>query len=169
LMLSRWIRIVLAVCCYHAAVMLFFIYFLAWGHDFGRPSDLGRLVIIAAVTGAGGAALVASRYVVLAVREKLYDELRLPWQLLTPLHGAMLAVIGLFLFKVPVGTDGIQKVGAISAEGVVLVSAIIGFAAEIFVKRLIAVAESLFGEGTKGGTTISSVANAEQGPEKPQL
>jgi hypothetical protein len=142
--------------------MFFFIYFLASRHDFGQPSSLGALVIIAAVTGAGGAALVASRYVVLAVREKLYDELRLPWQLLTPLHGATLAVIGLFLFKVPISADGVQKAGTVSAESVVLVSSIIGFAAEIFVKRLIAVAESLFGEGTKGGTTITSVTNPDQ-------
>src|SRR6266704_4140520 len=158
-MTNSSIRIVAGVCLYHVAIIVGFIYYLVHLDNPARISEVGALVLLSAITGAGGAALVASRYVVLAVKEGAYDLLRLPWQLLTPLHGAALAVIGLFFFKSPISSDIAQK--ATSADSVILVSAVIGFAAEIFVKRLIAVAESLFGEGSKG-TTITDLVSSER-------
>lgn len=155
-------HIIIAVCSYHVALLMFFIFYMVWIHNFDNSkSGASSLILLAAISGMAGSALVASRYVVIAIREQLYDTNRLAWQLLTPLHGGVLAVFAYFLYKTPsvahAETTRLAST-ATSAENIVLFSSMVGFAAEIFVKRLIAVAEAMFGEGGgKGRTTIEDL------------
>lgn len=110
-------------------------------------SSTSRLLYVVITCGTLGATLTASRYVIQAVRRKNYDIYRLPWQILTPIHGAILAVIALFVVKSGLAltstnaNDYIQTLIFFSA-----LSFIVGFAAEMFVKALIRAAEGLFNE-----------------------
>src|SRR5688500_8936636 len=49
--------------------------------------------------GSLGGTLMASRYVVYAVRHRNYDGARILWQLLTPLHSAILAAISILAVR----------------------------------------------------------------------
>lgn len=111
------------------------------------PTDR-QLVGLAAIAGALGGTLVASRYVVQAVRMRNYDTSRIPWQLLTPLHAALLSGIGYFAIK-----GGVLSLAQSDIEPspkyvyfVIGVSFLIGLTSESFLKRLIMAAEALFGE-----------------------
>ena len=99
------------------------------------------------VCGILGATLTASRYVVRAVRRQEYDVYRILWQVLTPLHGGILALIALFVVY-----GGIMFMGAEPSDAdrtVIFLGALsflVGFAAETFVKALIRAATGLFNE-----------------------
>ena len=106
-----------------------------------------NLLIFAFSFGVLGSTLVASRYVVLAVRHRKYDSHRILWQLMTPMHGGVLAcaaiyvVLGGLLMLSRSGTPGDQYgyfVGGFAF--------LVGFSSELFVKRLIRATEALFGE-----------------------
>jgi|GEM_PF-2421879 len=113
----------------------------SWQHE-------RRDLCLALLCGAVGGAIMASRYVVHAVRSRTYDKNRFLWQLTTPIHSGILAPIGIILVKAGILT--------LTASGVtqepqytyfiIGVSFVVGFSSESFVKRLIVAAESLFGE-----------------------
>ena len=99
-------------------------------------------------SGAAGGAMISSRYVVYAIRHGVYDARRLPWQILTPLHSAVLALVALGLVKAGLITIT-SSWGAQEPQYTMFLltfSFLVGFAGESFVKRLIMAAESLFGE-----------------------
>lgn len=156
-MLVDHIRSIIFVCLYHSVIMIGSILILILMPPFDGNVSFPTGVALAAGSGAFASALTASRYVVLAVREQKYDVNRLPWQILTPLHGAALAVAGSFIYHGPFDLENAANAGS-DPQSIIVVSFLIGFAAEIFVKRLIAVAEAFFGEG-EGGTTIQEVGD----------
>jgi hypothetical protein len=97
--------------------------------------------------GALGSALAASRYVIFAVRHSVYDPRRVLWQVLTPLHGGVLAVLGIYV--VFGGLLAIARSPSPGEEYGFFVGGfafIVGFSSELFVKRLIRATEALFGE-----------------------
>jgi hypothetical protein len=69
------------------------------------------------------------------------------WQLLSPVHGAILAVVGIYLLS-----GGLLSLARSPSPGdaygyfVGGFSFIVGFSSETFVKRLIRATEALFGE-----------------------
>ncbi len=103
---------------------------------------------MAICSGAIGGTIVASRYVVFAVRHRTYDSNRVLWQLLTPLYSAALAFIAVLLCK-----GGVMTIGSNPSTNepqatyfFLGLAFIVGFASELFVKRLILASEALFGE-----------------------
>lgn len=106
-----------------------------------------RVVTFAFMFGTLGSTLAASRYVVFAVRHSVYDLRRVPWQLLSPLHGGVLSVIAVYV--VFGGLLAIARSPNPSEEYGFFVGGfafIVGFSSELFVKRLIRATEALFGE-----------------------
>jgi hypothetical protein len=117
--------------------------------------DHPRVLTFAFLFGALGSALSASRYVVFAVRHSTYDRRRLLWQSLSPLHGGVLAVVGVYV--VFGGILALARAPSPGEEYGFFVGAfafIVGFSSELFVKRLIRATEALFGEDAN----IDSVA-----------
>ena len=111
------------------------------------PLPTSRLYYLVILCGILGATLTASRYVVQAIRRKSYDLYRLPWQLLTPVHGGILAIIALFVVQaglVVLGAGSPKPTRTLLFFGAL--SFLVGFAAESFVKALIRAAEGLFNE-----------------------
>jgi hypothetical protein len=105
------------------------------------------LIVFAFSFGAMGSTLVASRYVVLAVRHRKYDSQRILWQLMTPLHGGVLACVAIYV--VLGGLLTLSRSAAPSDQYGYFVGGfafIVGFSSELFVKRLIRATEALFGE-----------------------
>jgi len=98
--------------------------------------------------GSLGGTLMASRYVVYAVRHRNYDRARILWQLLTPLHSAILAAISILAIRA--GLITLTNAASPSEPQytwfVMAFSFVVGMASEAFVKRLIMASESLFGE-----------------------
>nr|AWM04261.1 hypothetical protein CIT40_32335 [Bradyrhizobium amphicarpaeae] len=105
------------------------------------------LLVFVFLFGALGSTLAASRIVVLALRYKNYQSEKVAWQLLTPLHGGVLAVVGLYV--VLGGLLAMVRSPAVGPEFGFFVGGfafIVGFSSELFVKRLIRATEALFGE-----------------------
>jgi len=98
--------------------------------------------------GALGGAMLSSRYVIYAIRHSAYDARRLPWQVLAPVHSAVLAGIGSAAVQGGLITISTSWQAAEPQYTLFLISFafLVGFASEPFVKRLIMAAESLFGE-----------------------
>jgi hypothetical protein len=113
----------------------------------GRTLNHGKLILLASLFGGIGSTLHASRYVVLAVRHRKYDPQRILWQLLSPIHGAILAVVAIYLLS-----GGLLSLARTPSPGDAYAyfvggfSFIVGFSSEVFVKRLIRATEALFGE-----------------------
>ena len=142
-------RIAYKVTIYHVAV------FVAVGlinlalHLGWIPADDGlKKVIYSLCFGAMGGTLTASRYVVYAVRHRDYDTERVLWQVLTPIHSAVLATI--CILTVRAGLITLTNAAAPTEPQytwfVMSFSFLVGLASEAFVKRLIMAAESLLGE-----------------------
>jgi hypothetical protein len=114
-----------------------------------------RVITFAFLFGALGSALAASRYVVFAVRHSVYDSRRVLWQLLSPLHGGVLAVIAMYvifggLLAIARSPSPTEQYGFFVGG----LSFIVGFSSELFVKRLIRATEALFGEEPNNIDTI---------------
>ncbi len=105
-----------------------------------------RLVFTLAF-GAIGGTTNASRKVVRAVRHNDYKKNRLLWQILTPIHGAILACVGYIVLKggIIALTTGAEDTGTYKYF-IMGFSFFCGFSSELFIKRLIKASESLFGE-----------------------
>jgi hypothetical protein len=98
--------------------------------------------------GATGGALNASRRVVLSVRYRSYLMSRLPWQLLTPVHSAVLAAVAFLAIEgglLSLANSG-ERAEPRYTFFVMAFAFLVGFVSEVFVKRLIAAADALFGE-----------------------
>ena len=113
--------------------------------------DCVRLMIYAAALGSSGGALNASRTVVWAVRRESYETKFLLWQILTPIHSGFLAVVGLVLIRggmmALTNTDSnVTPTEAQYSWAIMGFSFFIGFSSEVFIKKLRAAAEALFGE-----------------------
>jgi hypothetical protein len=121
--------------------------------------------------GAAGGLLTASRYVVYSVRHSIYDPRRLLWQLVSPIHSAILAGVfivtvkgGLFALGQPLAPEEPKHTLAIMGF-----SFFVGLASESFVKKLIVAIEALFGERgdlapeTTQGVVVSEVVKPEEG------
>lgn len=105
------------------------------------------LLAFAFLFGMLGSALSASRIVVLALRYKNYQSQKIAWQVLTPIHGGVLAVVGIYV--VLGGLLAMVRSPTLGPEFGYFVGGfafIVGFSSELFVKRLIRATEALFGE-----------------------
>jgi hypothetical protein len=99
--------------------------------------------------GALGGTLVSSRYVIYAVRHESYDPKRVLWQTLTPIHSAVFASVAVVLVQGSILSlyASVPDYGSDRFMFFVMgFSFVVGFASEIFVKRLIDAAESFLGE-----------------------
>jgi hypothetical protein len=106
-----------------------------------------QLIFFAFCFGALGSTLSASRVVVLAIRYRNYQPEKIPWQLLTPLHGGMLAVAAIYVvFGGLLSLVHSPNLGEEFGYFVGGFSFVVGFSSELFVKRLIRATEALFGE-----------------------
>jgi hypothetical protein len=145
------------VVIYHLIVLAVAIYFgytllLEVTRGLGTPSmnsylPAAVLLKLSLTFGALGGALSANRFVVRAIRYKKYDLHRVAWQLTTPIHGAVLAFVGVIVINGGLMTlsngNGNEYNYPYFVAGF---SFLTGFASELFVKRLSAAAEALFGE-----------------------
>jgi hypothetical protein len=98
--------------------------------------------------GALGGAILSSRFVILAIRHSKYDARRLPWQVMAPIHSAVLAAIGAAAVQGGLITISTSWKAAEPQYTLFLISFsfLVGLASEPFVKRLMMAAASLFGE-----------------------
>ena len=110
-------------------------------------------IILIVSFGLVGGATNASRLVVRAVRYGNYKKNRLLWQVLTPIHGAVLSCVGYVVLRGGLLslTTGTLTTGSCVNEDVYRYfimgfSFLCGFASELFIKKLNRSAESLFGE-----------------------
>lgn len=147
-------RTAILVSIYHVAIFIFSgTCILLAGYSNGLLTRYMTLVFVLGF-GAIGGTLNASRYVVMAVRHGQYDNRRVLWQTLTPMHAAILAGVGFVVIQggIIALTPGIDdpKTYKYFLMGV---SFLIGFSSELFIKRLIKASESLFGES--GDSTLS--------------
>lgn len=139
------------VLVYHIVVIIWVLQFLAGLQALnGGLTDASTVVRAQSIlaSGALGGALLASRWVVYSLRHGRYDVRRLPWQVVTPITSAVLALVGVLLVHGGfIGTTANWNAAEPEYTFAVLGFAfVVGFAAESFVKRLIMAAESLFGE-----------------------
>lgn len=115
--------------------------------------DSARKLGLAVLFGAIGGTLIASRYVVSAVKRGTYYPQRILWQLTTPIHSAILAGVGFFIIRGGLLTlsssPSVQEPEYTSF--VIGFSFLVGLASESFIQRLIKTAETLFGEENKEG------------------
>lgn len=140
-------RVAIAVCTFHVLLMVCSGILVVLAYKQIDPiAQFTTLVYVLAFGGIGGT-LNASRYVVKSLRYGTYEVRRVPWQILTPLHGAVLAGIGFAVIKGGIisMTQGIKDPATYSFF-TMGVSFLIGFSSELFIKRLILASEALFGE-----------------------
>jgi hypothetical protein len=106
--------------------------------------------IICLCFGVIGGTLNSSRWVVKAVKDGKYYKNRVLWQVLTPIHSGVFAVIALSFIKAGFNFAYDQTAtpvpGPNYTEYVAVVSFLVGFSSEIFIKRMISATEALFGE-----------------------
>lgn len=98
--------------------------------------------------GAVGATIHANRYVIYSVAHNRYQRRKLLWQVMTPVHSAVLSVVAYVAINaglLTLATAPNPKEPQYTWFAIVS-SFLVGFASETFVKRLIMAAESLFGE-----------------------
>ena len=114
-----------------------------------------NLLMIAFLFGALGGTLTASRQVVQAVTNNIYETRRILWQVMVPVHGGVLAVVGVFVIAggmVTVAGGEVLKKPAEAPENLIFFvggfAFIVGFASETFVKALYRATRALFGEDT---------------------
>jgi hypothetical protein len=137
------------VTLYHVGIFIVIGLLLLSLHKHWISADDGlKKAIQSLCFGALGGTLMASRYVVYAVRHRNYDTKRLLWQLLTPIHSAILAAVS--IVAVRAGLITLTNASAPTEPQytwfVMAFSFLVGIASEAFVKRLIMASESLFGE-----------------------
>jgi pyruvate kinase len=118
-------------------------------HDYQRFAHL----IYVLGFGAIGATIHANRYVIFSVAHRKYQRPKLLWQLMTPIHSAVLAAVAYAAGKAGLLTLTAARVGENVTPKepdftyfVMASSFLVGFASEVFVKRLATAAEALFGE-----------------------
>lgn len=138
-----------AVSAYHVACMVGSLA-VSWRVGVAAEHSIVHdTVVYSLCAGLLGGTLHSSRFVVYAVRHRTYDPNRCLWQILTPIHSAIFSLIALGILLgglVPLAKD----VGGVNeprfALFVIGFSFMIGFASEVFVKRLIKATEALLGE-----------------------
>ena len=112
-------------------------------------ADLACKLGLAAIFGAIGGALMASREVVYAAKTGEYKpDKYLLWQITTPIHSAFLAGVGFFIVRaglVTLSTSSSTKEPA-DTYFVIAFSFLVGIASESFLHRLLKTAKTLFGE-----------------------
>ncbi len=111
----------------------------------------GKIPMSSFFVGMIGGTLNASRTLVKVVRDGKYDEKRILWQVLTPIHSGFLAIVAVIFLKsgFHLAIDSNGQASSISFnnfEFIFVVSFLSGFSTEIFIKKLIGASESLFGE-----------------------
>jgi hypothetical protein len=100
-----------------------------------------------ALFGGLGGTLTASRYVVSAMRHDEYDRKRALWQLLTPIHAAVLAAVAVLAVEgglLTLAGHG-DRTEPQYTKFIMAFSFVVGLVSEVFVKRLIMAGEALFG------------------------
>jgi hypothetical protein len=138
-----------AVSAYHAAVILVVaVVSIIVSYDLVPGVKQFQKAVYVVGFGAVGATIHASRYVIYSVAHRRYQRRKLLWQIMTPVHSAVLSVIA----YVAINAGLLTLATAPSPKEpqytwfVIISSFLVGFASETFVKRLIMAAESLFGE-----------------------
>ena len=110
-------------------------------------------VILCVCFGTIGGTLNASRQVIKAVKENDYELNRRLWQILTPLHSGIFAVISIAFIKsgliMAAGVSTGPPIGPNYLYFITITSFLVGFSTEVFTKRLIGATEALFGEKNK--------------------
>ena len=114
-----------------------------------------NLLLIASLFGVLGGTLTASRQVVQAVTNNIYETRRMLWQIMVPVHGGVLAVVGVFVIAggmVTIAGGEVLKKPAETPENLIFFvggfAFIVGFASETFVKALFRATRALLGEDT---------------------
>lgn len=155
------------VTAYHTAVILVVaIACIVVGYELCPDAKRFQKAVYVVGFGAVGATLHASRYVVYSVAHQRYQRRKLLWQLMTPVHSAVLSVVA----YVAINAGLLTLATAPEAKEpqytwfVIISSFLVGFASETFVKRLIMAAESLFGE--RGDLEGESKPSSEDRPRK---
>ena len=124
------------------------------------------LLVFAFLFGMLGSTLSASRIVILALRHQNYQSEKIAWQVLTPIHGGVLAVVGIYV--VLGGLLAMVRSPVVGPEFGYFVGGfafIVGFSSELFVKRLIRATEALFGEQEE--KSVDAVAHEPPEPSSP--
>jgi hypothetical protein len=148
-----WTPILVSV--YHCSVIAVTVGIIAspYGKIAAEASSDWRIkLLLVAGMGAVGGALNASRRVIIAVRYRAYLRSRVLWQILTPVHSAVLACVGYLAIEgglLSLANTG-QRAEPRYTYFVMAFSFLVGFVSEVFVKRLIAAADALFGEVAPG-------------------
>lgn len=145
------LKVPLWISLYHVLYLLITAGLIAspWGAAAAEPkADWRFKLLLVAAMGAAGGALNASRRVVLSVRYRRYLMSRVPWQMLTPVHSAVLASIAFLAIEgglLSLANSG-ERAEPRYTFFIMSFSFLVGFVSEVFVKRLIAAADALFGE-----------------------
>ncbi len=128
-------------------------------------SDVACKLGLAVLFGGIGGALIASRYVVRAVRWHTYDSRRILWQITTPFHSAILAGVGFFIVRA--GLVTLSASPSVKEPEytyfVIGFSFLVGIASESFIQRLMKTAKTLFGEESKQEEDQRSAREARGG------
>lgn len=143
------LKVPVLVSAYHLVIVVLTICAIISPFGDIQPNrDWREILLLVAAMGATGGALNASRRVVLAVRYRKYYMSRLLWQLLTPVHSALLAAVAFLAIE-----GGLLSLARTAERAepkytlfVMAAAFFVGFVSEVFVKRLIAAADALFGE-----------------------
>jgi hypothetical protein len=106
--------------------------------------------ILCVAFGLIGGTLNASRQVIKAVKEDDYQMNRRLWQILTPIHSGIFAVVSIVFIKsgmnMATGSASNLAKGPSYLYFITITSFLVGFSTELFIKRLISATEALFGE-----------------------
>lgn len=142
-------RLACCVLAFHLAILLVIgivLLLVHWGLC-GNDTVL-REAIWALCFGGLGGTLAAARTVVRAIRHDDYDPKRAPWQITTPIFSCVFAGVSMVFLKAGVIslTPGAKPAEPQYSWFLMVYSFVVGFATELFVKRLIKAAESLLGE-----------------------
>lgn len=121
--------------------------YLDWWNHIDSLSLLKTLMLSLSL-GAMGGNLQASRWVIWVTRHGNYDIRRLLWQIMTPVHSAILSVAALLLVRSGILTLTVNSELAEPNYSffVMAFSFFVGFASEIVVKRIMWAVDRLFGE-----------------------
>jgi len=138
-----------AVCAYHILIIIGSAWVsLRCRYGFCDSDSDFRNGVFAVCFGSMGGALTASRYVVYSVAHREYDAQKILWQVLTPIHSAVLAFgAGVAVRGGLITLASVQQPAEPQYTWFVIgFSFLVGLASESVVKRLIMAAEALFGE-----------------------
>lgn len=115
-----------------------------------------------------GGTLCASRWVIMAMGRQIYDQNRLLWQLMIPVHGGFLAIFVLVAVRAGLLsiTGANQTIAADRYQWLIFSLAFLsGFASKVLIERIEGMARALFGSEPE---KESAIAKPTPKPESPK-